>query len=485
MPAHRRFLARFSPLILLAYGVLAQTARPPAVYIPYAEARAILEALADVLPAELKNVSEPGRLVLWPDWVPRRDAEIRARLAQGDEDSIVNFLLFGTSFTRQPRVTQKDLPQLVPQATPSGTESSTPTATSLVRVLQTRLEDLVKALAAPGNNERLAFARRLVEQKGHDVSTPAGRASAKKYLLESLARVLNQQAGYAKALEGARRLGDTTEEFAERSKLYRERGLSLDTALLPNFAIEESLKAMLAHGLLVAGRVRRVAIIGPGLDFTDKQEGYDFYPQQSIQPFAVMDTLLRLGLSKAGALEMTTLDISPRVNDHLARAGQRARRGIGYTVQLPRNPERQWKPEAVRYWSQIGDQIGASVPPVRVPANAGKLDIRAVRIRPGMVARVTPADLNIVLQRLDPGKAGEGFDLIVATNVFVYYDVFEQSLALANVERMLRPGGFLLSNNALLELPASKMRSVDYLTVVYSDRPDDGDHIVWYQRLPG
>jgi hypothetical protein len=47
---------------------------------------------------------------------------------------------------------------------------------------------------------------------------------------------------------------------------------------------------------------------------------------------------------------------------------------------------------------------------------------------------------------------------------------------------MLRDGGFLLSNNALLELPVSKMKSVSYLTVVYSDRLDDGDHIVWYQR---
>ena len=76
----------------------------------------------------------------------------------------------------------------------------------------------------------------------------------------------------------------------------------------------------------------------------------------------------------------------------------------------------------------------------------------------------------------------ERFDLIIATNILVYYDNFEQSLALANVERMLRPGGFLLSNNALLELPFSRIHSLDYLTVVYSDRPDDGDHIVWYQR---
>jgi hypothetical protein len=26
------------------------------------------------------------------------------------------------------------------------------------------------------------------------------------------------------------------------------------------------------------------------------------------------------------------------------------------------------------------------------------------------------------------------------------------------------------------------MHSVDYETVVYSDRANDGDHIVWYQR---
>jgi hypothetical protein len=65
--------------------------------------------------------------------------------------------------------------------------------------------------------------------------------------------------------------------------------------------------------------------------------------------------------------------------------------------------------------------------------------------------------------------------------VFVYYDVLEQVLALANVRAMLKPGGFLLSNNALLELPSSGMRSVGYVTTEYSEARDDGDHIVWYR----
>jgi hypothetical protein len=41
--------------------------------------------------------------------VSRRDTEIRARLAEGDEDSVINFLLFGVSFTTQPRITEGEM----------------------------------------------------------------------------------------------------------------------------------------------------------------------------------------------------------------------------------------------------------------------------------------------------------------------------------------------------------------------------------------
>jgi chemotaxis methyl-accepting protein methylase len=106
------------------------------------------------------------------------------------------------------------------------------------------------------------------------------------------------------------------------------------------------------------------------------------------------------------------------------------------------------------------------------------LRVRTIRVRPQVVSQIQAEDLNIVVQRL----AGRRFDLIVATNVFVYYDLLDQALALSNVESMLGPGGFLLSNNSLLELPQSRLRSVGYLTTQYSDRPDDGDHVVWYRR---
>ncbi|HEV2913922.1 MAG TPA: class I SAM-dependent methyltransferase [Pyrinomonadaceae bacterium] len=464
------FLAPLLLLLALCLSPLAQTPVRKATYIPFADARPILEVLDEILPAELKGKGADQQAALWPAWVARRDREIRARLAQGDEDSLVNFLMFGTTYTKQPRITSKQIEEIKQQGKQT--------------LVEARAADLAKALAAPGNNERLLFARLLLAERKHlNPATAAGQARVKEYLLGALARVLNENAGYLSALESARLLGNPSEEFAERSRLYRARGLSSDTSILPNFAIEESLKLMQSRGLLAAGSVRRVAIIGPGLDFTDKQSGYDFYPQQTIQPFAVIDTLVRLGLSKADALQVTTFDLSPRVNDHLERARLRAHRGQSYVVQLPRDPQAQWKPETIRYWERFGDRIGDPAPAVSVPQSAGELKIRAVRIRPAVVSRIIPVDTNIVLQRAELPPS-ERFDLIVATNIFVYYDTLDQSLAMANIERMMRPGGVMLSNNALLELPFSRVHSIGYETVVYSDRPDDGDHIVWYQRAP-
>lgn len=476
---HNRILSSFViSMLLLAAPVAVPRSQPSKVsYITYSDARPIVEALADILPPELRAESDlPSG---WAKWVARRDAEIRSRVVQGDEDSLVNFLMFGTSFTRRPRITLQDLAQIGEKHVLSS-GSQTPESAAFVRAIEARADDLIDAMSKPEKNERLLFARQLLASKSFDIGTSEGRARVKRYLISSLARVLNEHAGYAKALESARLLGDPSAEFAERSKLYATRGLSSDTSLLPNYALERSLASLKAQGVFTAGSVRRIGIIGPGLDFTDKQDGYDFYPLQTIQPFAVIDSLLRLGLSRADRLDVTTLDLSPRVNDHLRRAIANARRSIGYTIQLPRDQQAGWKPEAVAYWEKFGDRISVPASPVTAPAGLGDLKIRAIRVKPAFVTVITPEDANIVLQRVETGE--QGFDLLIATNILVYYDVFEQSLALANVEKMLRPGGILLSNNALLELPQSRMHSIGYETVVYSGKPNDGDHIVWYQK---
>ena len=73
-----------------------------------------------------------------------------------------------------------------------------------------------------------------------------------------------------------------------------------------------------------------------------------------------------------------------------------------------------------------------------------------LKIEPSVILRLDVEDLNVVVEQLVNRK----FDLVVATNVFVHNDVFDQALALSNVGSMLRPCGFLLSNNAIIE-PAS------------------------------
>src|SRR5206468_8084995 len=91
-----------------------------------------------------------------------------------------------------------------------------------------------------------------------------------------------------------------------------------------------------------------------------------------------------------------------------------------------------------------------------------------------IVMTIVPRDLNIVLQRPEPLAPNERFDLIVATNILIYYDVFEQSLALSNVARMLRRGGFVLSNdNPTIILPTTQMDVVGFTHVVYTDQPND------------
>ena len=222
-------------------------------------------------------------------------------------------------------------------------------------------------------------------------------------------------------------------------------------------------------------------MVGPGLDFTDKAEGYDFYPPQTIQPFSVIDSLLRLGLATLPQLSLTTFDLSPRVNQHVEGARRRARAGGAYVLELPRDADAGWRPDLVTYWQQFGDRIGAQTKPLPAPAGADNVQVRAVRVRPSIVLAIASEDLNIVLQR-ERLPEPQRFDLVVATNVFVYYDAFEQSLALANVAAMLRPGGILLSNNVLAEAPATGMKPAGAATVVYSDRLDDSDHIVWYVR---
>jgi len=454
------------------HAPVAAAGRPE--YISFGQARQVLQVFSDDLPSELRGLSPQQLQERWPQFVRRHDAETRARLRRGDEDSLANLLLYGTSFTRQPRITLSFLEQADKAAASGGTNPA-------MQAFLARVDDFIHALNRPGGNERVVQMSSLLRELGYKWDSPSEQARLRQYLLGDVARLRKELDAYEKRIEAARATGDVNQEFATRSTVFQDRGVSLDTSLMPDFALEEALQQLRDHALLPKGSVRRVAVVGPGLDFADKREGYDFYPLQSTQPFLVMDSLVRLKLATPAALRVTTLDISARVNQHFQRARQRAQEKQSYTLELPLDSSIAWKPTALAFWRRAGLEIGAPAAPVQPPDEAGKLQMRAVRVPANTVLRVTPLDLNVVWQRL-PLPPSEQYDLVVATNILVYYNEFEQALALANLQQMIRPGGLLLTNNGLPEVPALKMKQLGHSTTEYSSRPGDGDHIIWYQH---
>jgi len=452
--------------------LVAAAAITPARFVRLQEARAILTELAGKLPPELNALTSAQQEKAWPEWIARRDREIRARLEQGDEDTIVNWMLFGTSFTSKPRA-------LLGAVESGAAGNQERVLRQTIELISARLDDLLQALTTPGNDERRLFARALLERKGLRFATAADRDAAREYLLAAVIRVANEQEQIQQELNTTGG-GDPVTEFAQRSRLYRTRGLSLDTSLMPNYSVEQALAAMKGRGLFKPGTIKRVAVVGPGLDFADKDVGFDFYPQQTLQPFAVLDSLTRLGLAPSpGGAEIVLLDISPRIIDHITQARARAVRNTGYTLNLPLPKSNPWQPEVRTYWQTFGDRIGTPVPARTSNTIAGLAELRAIRVRPSVVQRMSVQDLNIVTERLD----GEVFDLVIATNVFIYYDVLEQALALSNVEAMLRPGGFLLANFSAPKLTSLTIRPVETTTTLYARAANENirDFIVWYR----
>ena len=116
--------------------------------------------------------------------------------------------------------------------------------------------------------------------------------------------------------------------------------------------------------------------------------------------------------------------------------------------------------------------LGTPVPVV-VPAQIQDVQARAINVRPEAVLAVEGVDLNIVFERISTPDDTSRFDLVVATNVLVYYEPFEQALAVSNMAGMLRTGGLLLTNQPV-PLPAACGLSPVLIMSVALDRVRSG-----------
>ena len=430
-------------------------------FVPFSAAQPILKTYLNSLPADLKPGGQPTAAA-WDAWVRRNDQEIRTRLERGEEDTLTNLLRLGVTYTKQERISFHDLESFGKDKYVDETASK-------------RADDLIRALASPHANEGMTEMRNFLEKQGFNLKTPEGQKKVKAYMLANLARMRDEVIRAQAELY--------SKKDADLSQQFKDRGISTDSNLYPDYTIELHLRHLMEQGLLKPGSIRRVAIVGPGLDFVNKNAGSDFYPPQTTQPFAVIDTLARLKLADPATVELYTFDISSRVNKHLARARTDAAAGKWYTIQLLASPSDQWSKDYAagfnEYWQKLGNQIGKPASRIPVPDAAGDIWNRAVSVRPAVVLRVTPEDMNVVFQTM-PLPPDKQFDLVIGTNIFVYYDSFEQSLARANLATMIKPGGLLITNEALAGNAPTKLADSLKTKIVVS--PSDTEYMYTYAR---
>jgi len=396
----------------------------------------------------------------WDSWIRAQDKAVRDRIDLGTEDSISNLILFGTSFTNLPRL--------------EGTEQAVDLSGLLTSAARQRVRAFLQALEKSQTNERLSFARFFLAQKG------VADHALESYLASNLVRMAREQAEYEEKLKQATQAGAPDQLYFTRGTLFQARGLSADTSLLPNFALEETLRSLVAKGAAPPA-IRRIAVIGPGLDFADKRAGYDFYPLQTIQPFAIMEAAVRTGLAKPDEVRVVTLDLNAAVNSHVATVAERAKAGLALVLQLPWDTQPDWTVAAKAYWQHFGETLGKPAKALAVPKSVTSIENRAVSIPPQVAARVEARDANVVAQTMDLVD-GKGFDLVIATNVLVYYDLFQQGLAIASIANIMNPGGIFLCNNALPARHDHRLKYLGRKSLSYVNNGAFGDDVVVYRR---
>jgi hypothetical protein len=331
-----------------------------------------------------------------------RSTSERERL--GQMDHLIFFLLQSESFTSQPRIEPALSARM---ASPSGLIPAGVTA---------RIRDLTAALRSRGGDPRLEWYRDLLGSQNPEAILPLEYLRAMRFLYE--------KEFLSKRFEGDRRRSEVAE-------LYQTRGLATDSRADAGFAVWKALASLKQQS--PEARLDRVLIVGPGLDSAPRTDLTDLPPQSS-QPFAVGDAILQLGLSDPATLSIHCVDISPHVVSFLQEFSSRPRPRVTFL-------SRSGTDEYQEYFRNIGNSIGRSVPRNPSWKLPGSLQARTVEVRPGIASRITASRMNILAETGAPR-----FDLVIATNVFVYFNRMELLLALTAIHSLLRDGGYLIHN---------------------------------------
>ncbi|MBA2354746.1 MAG: hypothetical protein H0V80_08780 [Acidobacteria bacterium] len=355
----------------------------------------------------------------------RTQAAHAARVREGDLDHLVFYMLQSTRFTPRPPIepalSAKALVEgLEPEPRAAFLTGATSRDVTVPPAVQMRITDLMSSFERPSRDERSVFFSQLVQAafpEGPGLAAAVGRE-----YVRTMRFIYRKEFLAPRGAPGSAAVHD----------LYRERGLSTDTAVESGFVIHTGLAVL--NALEPERRVRRVLVVGPGLDLAPRTGFLEESPPQSYQPWAVMDALVSLGLSRLDDLSVVAADINPRVVAHL-RQVRKAPPSLWLASALADDAAVVVAPDYRDYFAQLGRAIGADAP-------ASGLR-KVVRVgAPSARALAAAETLDIVTERL----AGPGFDLVIATNIFPYFDDLELALAMSNIASMTVPGGALLHN---------------------------------------
>lgn len=334
--------------------------------------------------------------------------ETETRLREGERDHLIYFLLQSMRFTRRPKIepalsAREFVQSLEPEERARYLAGDAIAAPVIPRKVRERIVDFLRALDQDRSDERLNWFRTSI----------AGPERTIDQLSEEYARAMRFL--YQKEFGGGER----------DSSLYQRRGHSSDTRIESSFPVWTALSVL--KTLDASARMNRVLIVGPGQDFAPRTGLVDAYPPQSYQPFAVADALLALGLAGRDRLRIDCVDINDRVLDFFREFPKRRERRL--TLLLEWND-----PEYVEYFRGLGRSVGTET---AIPGG------KSLLVSKELTERVAADKLNIIAERYDPPRQ---YDLIVATNVLVYFNNTELLLALSNIHSMLAGGGILIHN---------------------------------------
>ncbi len=368
----------------------------------------------------------------------RQDHERRtqARVVEGDLDALVYYALQSTAFTKLPPIE----PALSAKAFVEGFDvetrrrflsGETIASARVPAPVRQRLEALLPALREPPPRSRLEYFRDILLRQprmgsGSEDVLLAQYVRAMRFLYEK--EFVAQRTGGADAV----------------ATLYRERGLSTDTAVEAGYIVHVGLATLKA--LDPSRRIRRVLIIGPGFDLAPRTGLIEAGPPESYQPYAVVDSLLSIGLSRLEDLVVVGADVNPRVVDHLEGAGTHdvsvtLVTGVGDAGAVTLQEDYR------QYFNDIGRSIGVPLTAPVLPARYDGHLRKALRVRADVRRVVSGVGLDIATDRVNLVGGGT-FDLVVATNVLPYLDDTLLTMALANIAAMLEPGGAFLHNES-------------------------------------